>query len=156
VRARVVAGDDAMVESFEAVRRDTLARPRDAEAVRGDVAAMRSRMRGELDRSTAARFDLKQGDGGLVDLEFLVQCRVLQAAHAHPALLEPRSTLQLLAAVEAADLLNAGDRIALEAAHAALLAIGLDCMLDRRPRIAPPSDALEAARETIRRVTRWP
>ena len=156
VRARVVAGDDAMVDAFEAVRRDILARPRDAGTVRDDVAAMRSRMRGELDRSTAARFDLKQGDGGLVDLEFLVQCRVLQSAHAHPSLLVPRSTLHLLAAVEAAGLLDADDRIALDAAHATLLAIGLDCMLDRRPRIAPPSDALDAARETIRRVTGWP
>ena len=32
----------------------------------GDVGQMRQRMRAELDRSDAARFDLKQGAGGLV------------------------------------------------------------------------------------------
>ncbi len=155
VRARCVAGDTGMAEAFDGVRRDTLARPRDAAAVAGDVAAMRRRMRVELDRSDAARFDLKQGDGGLVDLEFLVQCRVLQHAHAHPALLAPRATPLLLAALEADGLLAPGDCEALAQAHATLLATGLGCMLDRRPRLAAPSPALESARGTIRRMTGW-
>lgn len=155
VRARFVAGDDAMEPAFEAVRRDTLARPRDAAAIRDDVAAMRRRMRAELDRSTPARFDLKQGEGGLVDLEFFVQCLVLQSAHAAPVLLQPRATPPLLDAAVEAGLVAPADRDALQSAHATLVAAGVDCMLDRRPRLAAPSDVLQSARETIRRIAGW-
>ena len=155
VRARFVAGDDGMAAAFEAVRRETLGRPRDAAAVHADVAAMRRRMRSELDRSTPARFDLKQGEGGLVDLEFLVQSWVLQSAHATPALLEPRATPPLLDAAVGAGLMHTADRDALQAAHGALVAAGVECMLDRRPRLMAPSPDLDTARETIRRMTGW-
>src|SRR5690606_20471479 len=127
VRARGVAGDAGLLAAFEDVRRDTLARARDPGKLRGDVAKMRARMRRELDRSTAARFDLKQGVGGLVDLEFLLQHRVLRDAHATPGLLEPRDTPGLLRA--------AGADEALHDAHAALLDAGLRCSLDRRARL---------------------
>ena len=54
-------------------------------------------MRAELDRSDAARFDLKQGEGGLVDLEFLLQWRVLARADADARLAcGPRDTPGLL------------------------------------------------------------
>ena len=92
MRARPVAGDPGVAGRFETVRARTLARDGDAAALRDDVVAMRRRMRAELDRSRPARFDLKQGEGGLVDLEFLLQAQVLQHAAAHPALLAPRDT----------------------------------------------------------------
>ena len=111
---------------------------------------MRARMRAELDRSDAARFDLKQGEGGLVDLEFLLQYLVLRDATAHPALLAPRATPLLAAALADAGALDAGTADALRDAHAHLLAVGLDCTLDRRPRIVLAAAALEAAREAIR------
>src|SRR5690606_21846819 len=66
VRARALAGDAAVCVAFEAIRRDTLCQARDASALRDDVVAMRRRMRGELVRGDAARFDLKQGEGGPV------------------------------------------------------------------------------------------
>ena len=72
-----------------------LAAPRDADTLANDVGAMRRRMRAELDRTDANLFDLKQGEGGLVDLEFLLQAIVLEHAHAHPALLAPRTTPRL-------------------------------------------------------------
>ena len=53
---------------------------RDADALRADVITMRRKMRAELDRSDARLFDLKQGEGGLVDLEFLLQLLVLRDA----------------------------------------------------------------------------
>src|SRR6185312_2933086 len=89
VRARCVAGDASLCAAFDAARADTLTKPRDAAALAGDVGSMRRRMRAELDRSDAARFDLKQGQGGLVDLEFLLQFLVLREAGSHPPLLEP-------------------------------------------------------------------
>ena len=153
VRARGVAGDAALLEAFEAVRRETLARSRNPSHLRGDVATMRTRMRGELDRSRPGRFDLKQGHGGLVDLEFLLQYRVLRDADTHPALLEPRDTPGLLQAVcEAGPGTTETGRDALLAAHAALLAAGLGCSLDRRARLVVLDAELEAACDVVRRA----
>ncbi|MGE4366904.1 bifunctional [glutamate--ammonia ligase]-adenylyl-L-tyrosine phosphorylase/[glutamate--ammonia-ligase] adenylyltransferase [Thermomonas sp.] len=150
VRARAIAGDAALAADFEALRAQVLARPRAEPALRADVAAMRRRMRAELDRSDAALFDLKQGEGGLVDLEFLLQFLVLRDAHAHPGLLAPRATVRLLDAARAAGGLDATTHAALQAAHAALLDAGLRCTLDRRPRRAPRTPAIEQARDAIR------
>jgi glutamate-ammonia-ligase adenylyltransferase len=150
VRARCVAGDDALCASFEAIRAEVLARPRDAAALRGDVAAMRARMRGELDRSAPARFDLKQGEAGLVDLEFLLQFLVLRDGARAPSLLGPRDTPALLDAACAAGAIGVDACAALRAAHAVLLDAGLRCTLDRRARLVPEDEAIAAARASIR------
>ena len=44
-------------------------------------------MRRELSRSGAGQFDIKQDDGGIADIEFLVQYWILASAEAHPELL---------------------------------------------------------------------
>jgi glutamate-ammonia-ligase adenylyltransferase len=150
VRARFAAGSESVGAAFEALRREVLSTPRDAAALRADVVAMRLRMRAELDRSDALRFDLKQGEGGLVDLEFLLQAAVLEHAAATPALLAPRDTPGLLRALADTSLLDLATRDALLAAHADLLGRGLECTLDRRPRLVPRDAALDAARAAIR------
>ncbi|MCR6663671.1 MAG: bifunctional [glutamate--ammonia ligase]-adenylyl-L-tyrosine phosphorylase/[glutamate--ammonia-ligase] adenylyltransferase [Luteimonas sp.] len=147
VRARFIAGDDTLRGDFERVRDATLGRARDDGVLRKDVIDMRKRMRDELDRSDDARFDLKQGEGGLVDLEFLVQYLVLRHAAAHPALLQPRATPLLLEAMVPAGILDAASAEGLVRAHATLLALGLDCTLDRRKRIVPYDNSLQAARD---------
>jgi glutamate-ammonia-ligase adenylyltransferase len=87
-RARAVAGDAPVRAAFEAVRREVLTRPRDAAKLRQDVLDMRERMRGALDKSTAEQFDVKQGRGGLTDIEFITQYLVLRHAAAQPQLLD--------------------------------------------------------------------
>ncbi|MBB1061702.1 bifunctional [glutamate--ammonia ligase]-adenylyl-L-tyrosine phosphorylase/[glutamate--ammonia-ligase] adenylyltransferase [Marilutibacter spongiae] len=154
VRARAVAGDAGLVEAFERVRGDTLAQPRESGALAADVARMRGRMRRELDRTDAAFFDLKQGEGGLVDLEFLLQFLVLRDGASRPALLQPRHTPGLIDAVREAGGVDAATAKALHAAHAHLLAIGLACTLDRRQRRAAPDAAIESAREAIGEAAR--
>jgi len=154
VRARFIAGNVALHADFERVRDATLARVRDSAQVCEDVVAMRRRMRAELDRSDAAVFDLKQGEGGLVDLEFLLQALVLMHAHAHAGLLEPRNTPGLIAALRECALLDPGAADAVQAAHATLLARGLDCTLDRRQRRVVPDAEVDAARAGIRRVAK--
>src|SRR5690606_3254570 len=69
VRARCVAGDDRLHAAFERVREAALGRVRDRVTVATDVSTMRARMRAELDRGRGGLFDLKQGEGGIVDLE---------------------------------------------------------------------------------------
>lgn len=150
VRARAIAGDDALAAAFDAVRAEVLARSRDLATLSGDVSSMRRRMRAELDRSDAAMLDLKQGEGGLVDLEFLLQFLVLRDAGAHPALLAARGTRALLDAAVAAGSVDAATHDALVQAHADLLDTGLRCTLDRRPRRAARDERIERACAAIK------
>ncbi|KAF1712015.1 bifunctional [glutamate--ammonia ligase]-adenylyl-L-tyrosine phosphorylase/[glutamate--ammonia-ligase] adenylyltransferase [Pseudoxanthomonas kalamensis DSM 18571] len=154
VRARGVAGNDALLQDFESIRTEVLARPREQEALRTDVIDMRRRMREALDRSDATQFDLKQGDGGLVDLEFLLQYGVLGQAHAHPVLLAPRNSVALIDAQDRAGVLETATAEALRQAHATLLAAGLACTLDRRKRIVARDDRIDAACAQVRAATR--
>ena len=154
VRARCVTGDASLCADFGAVRKDTLARQRDPVQLRADVSKMRARMRAELDRSDAALFDLKQGEGGLVDLEFLLQALVLDHADTVPALLGPRDTPGLVAALHEAGVFEDATNDALRIAHATLLQRGLECTLDRRPRRVPRDPEIEQARSAIREAAR--
>jgi [glutamine synthetase] adenylyltransferase / [glutamine synthetase]-adenylyl-L-tyrosine phosphorylase len=150
VRARAVAGDAGLIDGFDVLRAQVLARPRDVAVLADDVSSMRRRMRAELDRSDAAVFDLKQGEGGLVDLEFLLQFLLLRDAARHPALLSPRATPALLDAVLASGSIASDTHASLLAAHASLLDAGMRCTLDRRPRRVPSDAPIEAARTAIR------
>ncbi|HEX5664998.1 MAG TPA: bifunctional [glutamate--ammonia ligase]-adenylyl-L-tyrosine phosphorylase/[glutamate--ammonia-ligase] adenylyltransferase [Xanthomonadaceae bacterium] len=154
VRARCVAGDGSLSADFSRLRGQVLGRVRDHAALLRDVGDMRRRMRAELDRSDAARFDLKQGEGGLVDLEFMLQALVLAESSRAPALLEPRATPGLLAAAGQARLLDVETANSLRQAHAVLTDAGLRCTLDRRPRLTAPTDAIAAAREAVAAAVR--
>ncbi|MEA9825362.1 bifunctional [glutamate--ammonia ligase]-adenylyl-L-tyrosine phosphorylase/[glutamate--ammonia-ligase] adenylyltransferase [Xanthomonas campestris pv. raphani] len=149
VRARAVAGDQALCAAFVQVRQDTLARVRDTALLLADVCKMRARMRAELDRSDAGRLDLKQGAGGLVDLEFLLQAGVLGQAAQHPALLQACDTPALIDALVQAQWLAADATQRLHGAHATLVDAGLACTLDRRPRLITPTAAIQDATRTI-------
>jgi len=109
VRARVVAGGEEIVRQFERIRSGVLARPREAVKLRREVGEMRQRMRGELDKSSAQQVDLKQSRGGIVDIEFMVQCGVLLWSDKHPELLGYTDNLRLLDAFAVAGLLPADD-----------------------------------------------
>jgi len=150
VRARPIAGDETLADEFETIRRTILTRSRDAQTVKREVSDMRLKMRRELDRSTADTFDLKQGEGGLVDLEFTLQTLVLCNAHTHPELTTPRATTRLIEAMHHARLLDASTTQALQQAHTHLLARSLACTLDRRPRQVPYDAPLEDARAAVR------
>jgi glutamate-ammonia-ligase adenylyltransferase len=154
VRARAVAGDAALCAEFERIRAQTLTQVRAPETLRDDVASMRARMRAELDRSTAARFDLKQGAGGLVDLEFLLQYLVLRESAARPALRSPRETPALIDALRTEAVLDPVFAGRLLASHAALVAAGLRCTLDRRARIVFPDAEIESARSVVSEAVR--
>ncbi len=149
VRARPIAGDGQLMRRFADWRAMILARPRDSAQVALEVSRMRERWRRERDRSADDIVDLKQGRGGLLDLEFLLQLLVLAHAHQHTGLLAPSNTELLLDAVAAAGLIDAGDRTQLGRAHATVLAAALHCTLDRRPRLARSTPELRAAMDTI-------
>ena len=149
VRARAVAGDPSLMADFTAVRAATLGRSREWATLVDDVVRMRARMRAELDRSDAARLDLKQGAGGVVDLEFLLQAGVLALAATQPSLLAQTSSQALIDALGQVGWLDAESVAGLHRAHATLLDSGLGCTLDRRPRIVARTPAIEQAGAAI-------
>ncbi len=149
-RSRAVAGDEQVRTTFAEIRNKALRRTRDADALRHEVTTMRLRMRAELDRSNALNFDLKQGDGGLVDLEFLLQAQLLLRAVKHPDLSALTETVALIPALAEAGAWTNEQARALLDAHGILLAKSLDCTLDQRPRLSADDAALRSARSAIR------
>jgi len=102
VRARAVAGGDVFSRRFERVRRRVLCRPREADKLRADIASMKAKMARANSQSDEAWFDLKLGAGGIVDIEFIVQFLVLRAAHEHPFVVRPRTTVETIDALREA------------------------------------------------------
>ncbi|MGE5153184.1 MAG: bifunctional [glutamate--ammonia ligase]-adenylyl-L-tyrosine phosphorylase/[glutamate--ammonia-ligase] adenylyltransferase [Bdellovibrio bacteriovorus] len=96
VRARPVAGDPRLATRFAEIRRATLCRPREPVRLREDVRSMRARMRENLDKSGGGRFDLKQGPGGIADIEFMVQYAVLRWASEYPELADWTDNIRIL------------------------------------------------------------
>jgi len=108
LRARAVAGSAAVAREFERIRKDTLIDRVKRDSLRQDVISMRARMRKELDRSDERHFDLKNGVGGIGDIEFLVQYLVLNKAKAHPDVIFYTDNIRQLDALVEAGCLDSG------------------------------------------------
>lgn len=80
IRTRAIAGSSAMQMRFEQERVAFLRQSRDANSLRQSVLSMRDKMRQHLDKSKQGWFDIKQGRGGIIDIEFMVQYWVLLSA----------------------------------------------------------------------------
>nr|WP_232470697.1 bifunctional [glutamate--ammonia ligase]-adenylyl-L-tyrosine phosphorylase/[glutamate--ammonia-ligase] adenylyltransferase [Methylococcus sp. BF19-07] len=101
VRARFVAGDPKVGARFDAIRRTVLCRERDSRQVRFDVRTMREKMRENLADKRPGVFDLKQGVGGIADIEFIVQFGVLVSAAKHCEITRWTDTVRLLESLRA-------------------------------------------------------
>lgn len=86
LRARAIAGDPQMIERFNSIRKEVLCREREPKTLRQEVFDMRERLRNERDDSEGDQFNIKDGRGGSIDIEFLVQFLILQHAHRFPEL----------------------------------------------------------------------
>lgn len=96
VRARTIFGQPNLNESFHRIRQEILSQQRDKQRLAKDVAEMREKMRGHLDKSTHDSFDIKQCVGGLADIEFLVQYLVLLESCNKPQLTEFPDNIRVL------------------------------------------------------------
>lgn len=88
VRARAIAGDPQTMAGFEQIRRSVLSVKRNVVELQRDVREMREKMRDSLDKSDHVFLDIKQGRGGIADIEFMVQYAVLRWANKYPDLLD--------------------------------------------------------------------
>ncbi len=99
VRARPVAGDEQVVEQFQKMRKQVLRQQRDIDKLRKEVVEMREKMRKELVRVESGFFDLKQGEGGIADIEFMVQYMVLAWAATYENLVTYSDNIRILDAI---------------------------------------------------------
>ncbi len=112
VRARVVAGDPSLGAEVERARQEfVFARGLDAKGV-AEIAAMRERMANEIGAEDKHRLNLKQGRGGLVDVEFITQMMALRHGRDYPAL-RARNTRALLGALHDTALMAPADAASL-------------------------------------------
>jgi [glutamine synthetase] adenylyltransferase / [glutamine synthetase]-adenylyl-L-tyrosine phosphorylase len=94
-RARFCAGDASIGARFEQIRENVLRKPRQPDKLKADVVAMRKKMRAaHVNRS--GLFDLKQDEGGMIDIEFIVQYLVLLHAAEHPKMCANIGNIALL------------------------------------------------------------
>lgn len=96
VRARFIAGDPQVKQQFEQIRQKVLALPRANEALQTEVREMREKMRQTLTSKSLGKFDLKQGKGGIADIEFIVQFKILAHAAQYQSLATYTDNMRLL------------------------------------------------------------
>jgi [glutamine synthetase] adenylyltransferase / [glutamine synthetase]-adenylyl-L-tyrosine phosphorylase len=94
-RARFVAGDKTLGEKFERLRENILKQPRDAAELKKEIIAMREKMRAQH-KESQGYIDIKQGRGGIIDVEFIVQYLVLLHSAQHPFLILNKGNIALL------------------------------------------------------------
>jgi glutamate-ammonia-ligase adenylyltransferase len=158
VRARAVAGDPRLSERFQAVRREILSLRRDPDQLRTEVRDMRAKMRANLDQSRVDAaggdeqaddvFDLKQGRGGIADIEFMVQYSVLRWAAEHPDLITWTDNIRLLETLDALRLLPGNAAAELTDAYKALRGAYHRNALQDTPGLVADS-ALRAERQAV-------
>ncbi|WP_038126243.1 bifunctional [glutamate--ammonia ligase]-adenylyl-L-tyrosine phosphorylase/[glutamate--ammonia-ligase] adenylyltransferase [Thiomicrorhabdus sp. Milos-T2] len=107
VRARAVVGDDESVNAFDSFRTTFLTQVREVNSIRQSVVEMRQKMKDSLDKSSNSVFDLKQGEGGIVDIEFMMQFLVLSYANKYPELAVYTDNVRILEVVAKFELLSA-------------------------------------------------
>lgn len=107
-RARGLAGESNLLVKFEDCRKEILASVRDRKVLKAEVIKMREKMRAHLDTGGKEKgFDLKQGAGGIIDIEFMVQYFVLAWSYKYPELMRFSDNVRQLEAVASVGLLDA-------------------------------------------------
>jgi glutamate-ammonia-ligase adenylyltransferase len=94
-RARYCAGDKAVGDAFEAIRETILKRERDVSILAREILSMREKMHA-AHPNRSGLFDVKHDQGGMIDIEFIVQFLVLAHAHRFPDLTGNLGNIALL------------------------------------------------------------
>jgi len=153
VRARLITGDAGIAEAFERLRAEILSRGRDLAALRSEVREMREKMRSQLSKAEAGKFDLKQDPGGIADIEFMVQYGVLAWAHEHPRLLQYSDNIRLLESFALCGLMAGEDSVLLCDAYRAYRRRVHHLTLQEQPVLADEAEFV-AEREGVVRLWR--
>ena len=149
VRARAVYGHSAIVDEFIQIREKVLTQSRDKQALKQAVNDMRAKMRTHLDKTSEDFFDIKQGVGGLVDIEFLVQYLVLLYSHQYHDIVKCYDNLGLLKQLQKQGVIDDISQQILSECYVNLRDLGHRATLKNEPPIIT-----EAIAKNIAEVTR--
>ena len=149
-RARVMAGDAGLAERATQAIETLLGAPREPQKLVQDVVEMRARLRQH--QPQAGPFDIRRGDGGLVDIEFIAQALQLRHAPDHASLIGTRELTRLLDDLAELHILGQSDYETLKSAaqtYLALRQIGSLCLEDNETHPVPATAGvlLEALNE---------
>jgi glutamate-ammonia-ligase adenylyltransferase len=148
VRARPVVGSEDFVREFERMRGAVLGLKRESVQLQSDITAMRRKMIDANCQSTSQLYDLKLDEGGIVDIEFLVQYLVLLHAADNSRLISPRTTSDSLNALVEAGILDGEQGNRLLQCYRTYLRHSLDLKLLDRPVLVQQS-ILQEEREAV-------
>jgi glutamate-ammonia-ligase adenylyltransferase len=124
VRTRCIYGDDFFVKRFNEIKHNVVALPRAPENLHKEIADMRIKMQSHLDKSTDKLVDIKQGSGGMVDIEFLVQYLVLLNAQQYPSLGDFSDNISILGELRRLNILSEEERVKLIESYCTLRDFG--------------------------------
>jgi len=143
LRSRPVAGSPIIAREFERIRSETLRFRVHREDLLEDVLSMRAKMRKQLDKSSEQQFDLKQGEGGIGDIEFLVQYLVLKNAEEQPAVIHYPDNIRQLGTLAAAGCLAETDVVSLQQIYKDYRLCLHRLALDEQPPLVPDAEFAE-------------
>jgi glutamate-ammonia-ligase adenylyltransferase len=155
VRARFVAGDPVVAEQVQTVRGEILSQPRDEAALAPEVQKMRDKMRKHLlseEPLEDGEFHLKQGSGGIVDIEFMVQYAVLAWSHRVPELARWSDNVRILETLGREGLFEQQECDALTGAYLAYRSAAHQLSLQQQPGIVT-ADSFADSRAAV--IAKW-
>ena len=155
VRARCVAGDRQLAQQIVDIRQQILTKSRDQLALVSEVRDMRAKMRDNLDKSNQQEFDLKQGVGGITDIEFLVQFFVLAWSSSLPELQVYTDNIRVLDALKVTGKLNEEEAEILADAYRYYRQLANHCVLQALPAIVQIDDVAEYPSKVEAIWQRW-
>ena len=151
VRARVVVGEKGLIDRFEQARKAILSMERDPDQLADDITGMRRKMINENCISTEQMYDIKLDEGGIVDIEFLIQYWILRHARSCPNLAEPRTTADSIRALIAHGIIDASTGERLLTSYQTYLRHSLDLKLMDRP-VLVEQGTLQVERQAVKEV----
>jgi len=155
VRARFVAGDEQVAQKVNEVRREILCQEREPAELASEVQRMRNRMREHLlpDKTLKdGEFHLKQGLGGIVDIEFMVQYAVLAWSHSVPELARWSDNVRILETLGREGIFEQSESRALTEAYLAYRSAAHQLSLQQQPGVVP-GDRFDELRSAV--VAKW-
>ena len=95
-RARPIAGSKTIGTLFNTIRAEILSEPRSYPDLKTEIINMRDKARISKEKHIDNMFDIKQGIGGMVDIEFISQYIVLRWGAEYPSLIEYPDNIRIL------------------------------------------------------------
>ena len=150
VRANMIFGNTSINKTFDSLRGKVLTRRREHEKLKQEVLSMREKMRNHLDKSAGGLFNIKQGIGGLVDIEFLAQYLVLAHGASNHSLVNPSNNIAIFNKLNSIGVLRNAEKKVLIEGYERLLSLGHKATLQNDPLDIEPENF--AQREDIIKI----